>query len=107
MGTLITPLLLPFIPGKAFAWKGWLLGAIWTAWFVWLEGWFASEFLLLSIGYLLVLPSFSAFLAMNFTGSSTYTSFSGVIKEMKAAVPLILLSSAAGIVMLLIKSLFA
>lgn len=105
IGTLITPLLLPFIPGKAFAWKGWLLGAIWTAWFIWLKGWFTSEFLLLSIGYLLVLPSFSAFLAMNFTGSSTYTCFSGVIKEMKVAVPLIALSSAAGIVLVFIKSL--
>jgi len=106
-GTVVTPVLLPIIPGKAFAWKGWLLGAIWTAWIIWLNGWFAPEFLLLAIGYLLVLPSFSAFLAMNFTGSSTYTSFSGVIKEMKVAVPLIALSSAAGIVLVLIKSLWA
>jgi len=44
---------------------------------------------------------------MNFTGSSTYTSFSGVIREMKAAVPFIALSSAAGIVLVLIKSLLA
>ena len=27
-GTVITPLLLPVIPGRAFAWKGWLLGLI-------------------------------------------------------------------------------
>lgn len=106
-GTVITPVLLPFIPGRAFAWKGWLLGAIWTAWFVWFNGWLASGFWLLAIGYLLILPSLSAFLAMNFTGSSTYTSFSGVIKEMKAAVPFIVLSSAAGIVLMLIKSLAA
>ncbi len=106
-GTVVTPVLLPLIPGRAFAWKGWLLGLCWTAGFVWLNGWFASGFLLLAIGYLLVLPSLSAFLAMNFTGSSTYTSFSGVIKEMKAAVPLIALSSAAGIVLLLIMSLTA
>ena len=104
-GAVLTPVLLPFIPGRAFAWKGWLLGLCWTAGFVWLKGWFASEFLLLAIGYLLVLPSLSAYLAMNFTGSSTYTSFSGVIKEMKGAVPLIALSIAAGIVLVLIKSL--
>ncbi len=106
-GTVITPVLLPFIPGRAFAWKGWLLGFLWTAWFVWRNGWLAPEFLLLAIGYLLVLPSLSAYLAMNFTGSSTYTSFSGVIKEMKAAVPFLALSSVAGIVLVLIKSLLA
>jgi Predicted transcriptional regulators len=43
----------------------------------------------------------SAFFAMNFTGASTYTSFSGVLKEMKTAVPLIILSLALGIVLLL------
>lgn len=105
MGTVITPGLLPFIPGRAFAWKGWLLGLLWTTGFIWLNGWFVPEFLLLAIGYLLVLPSLSAFLALNFTGSSTYTSFSGVIREMKIAVPLIALSSIAGIVLVLIKSL--
>jgi hypothetical protein len=83
------------------------LGFLWTAGFIWLNGWFVPEFLLLAIGYLLVLPSVSAFLALNFTGSSTYTSFSGVIREMKIAVPLIALSSIAGIVLVLIKSLSA
>ena len=106
-GTVVTPILLPFIPGRAFAWKGWLLGLLWTAGFVWLGGWFIPEFLLLAIGYLLVLPSLSAFLAMNFTGSSTYTSFSGVIREMKIAVPLIAFSSAVGVILLLIESLSA
>jgi len=105
-GTIITPLLLPVIPGKAFAWKGWLMGLIWTFGFIWYSGWFAPESLLLAIGYLLVLPSFSAYLAMNFTGSSTYTSFSGVIKEMKIAVPLIAISLIVGIVLLLINSIW-
>lgn len=106
-GTVITPLLLPMIPGRAFAWKGWLLGLLWTLSFSWYSGWFNSGFVLLVIGYLLVLPSLSAYLAMNFTGSSTYTSFSGVIKEMKIAVPLIVISSVVGIVLLLIYSILA
>jgi len=106
-GTVVTPVLLPMIPGSAFAWKGWLLGLCWTAGFAWLNGWFASEFLLLATGYMLALPSLAAFLAMNFTGSSTYTSSSGVIREVRAAVPLIALSSVAGIVLVLIKSLSA
>lgn len=104
-GSVITPVLLPYIPGRAFAWKGWLLGLLWTAAFIGLNGWFAPPFLLSAIGYLLVLPSLSAYLAMNFTGASTYTSFSGVIKEMKTAIPLIAVSSITGILLVLINSL--
>ena len=103
-GTVITPLLLPLIPCRAFAWKGWLLGLLWTLGFIWCCGGFNAGSLLHYIGYLLALPSLSAYLAMNFTGSSTYTSFSGVIKEMKTAIPLIAVSSGAGIVLLLINS---
>ena len=103
-GTFITPLLLPLIPGRAFAWKGWLLGLLWASGFIWCSGWFTPESLLLTIGYMLVLPSLSAYLAMNFTGSSTYTSFSGVIKEMKIAIPLMAFSSVVGLVLLLVNS---
>lgn len=104
-GTVVAPALLPLVPGRAFAWKGWLLGLVWTAGLTWLNGWFVPEFVVRAIGYLLVLPSLSAFLAMNFTGSSTYTSFSGVIREMKIAVPLIALSSVVGILLILINVL--
>lgn len=106
-GAVITPLLLPFIPGRAFAWKGWLLGLLWTAAFVWFSGWLAPGSRMLGIGYLLALPSLSAFIAMDFTGSSTYTSFSGVIKEMRISLPLIISSSVVGIVLLLIKRFIA
>jgi hypothetical protein len=53
---------------------------------------------------MLALPAHSAFLALNFTGATTYTSFSGVKKEMKIAVPAIIISTAAGIILLLIKT---
>ena len=103
-GTIVTPVLLPFIPGRAFAWKGWLLGLAWTVGGAWLNGWIVSEFVFLALGYMLFLPALSAFLAMNFTGSSTYTSFSGVIREMKLAVPLIATSSFVGIVLILVNN---
>lgn len=106
-GAVLTPFLLPFIPGRAFAWKGWLLGLLWTAGWIWSNGWLAPGALLLGIGYLLVLPSLSAYLSMNFTGSSTYTSFSGVMKEMKISLPLIISSSFVGIVLILIQSFIA
>jgi hypothetical protein len=104
-GTVFTPLLLPIIPGKAFSWKGWLLGLIWSVLALWFFDWLSSDFWLLAVGYLLLLPSVSAYLAMNFTGSSTYTSPSGVLKEMKIALPFIIGSSVAGAALVLIKNL--
>src|SRR5665648_715711 len=106
VGCVLTPVLLPWIPGKAFAWKGWLLGIIWAVLVQVLNGWpDAPQYSLLrALGYLLILPPVSAFYAMNFTGSSTFTSFSGVLKEMKIAVPMIAISIFSGIVLLLVNS---
>ncbi len=104
-GTILTPILLPFIPGKAFSWKGWLLGFIWVMLAFWKFDWFIASNWMIVCGYLFLLPSVSAYLAMNFTGSSTYTSFSGVTKEMKTAIPMILISGGIGTVLLIVKSL--
>jgi len=95
-GAVATPALLPYIPGKAFAWKGWLLGLGGTAKILALTGGFKKEKRLLSAGHLLLFPALSSYLAMNFTGSSTYTSPSGVNKEMKKALPWIVGAAAAG-----------
>jgi len=103
-GSFITPVLLPLIPGRALSFKGWLTGAISTALIAWAYGWFTPPLLLLGIGYMLALPAHSAFLALNFTGATTYTSFSGVIKEMKIAIPAIIISVLAGVVLVLIKT---
>ncbi|MDR1580522.1 MAG: hypothetical protein LBS35_09210 [Synergistaceae bacterium] len=105
MGTTITPLLLPIIPGRAFSWKGWLMGLLWSAFIVWLNGWFDVGSRLLATGYLLALPALSAYIAMGFTGSSTYTSFSGVTKELKTALPPIVLSLAVGSAFILARHL--
>jgi hypothetical protein len=104
MGAFFTPVLLPHIPGKAFSLKGWILGICWTAFAALAFGWFASGNRLLAAGYLLLLPSLSAFLALNFTGCSTFTSPSGVLKEMKIAMPLIVVSSIAGMALILTKT---
>jgi hypothetical protein len=104
-GSFLTPVLLPIIPGRAFAFKGWLLGALCTVGIVYSFGWFTPPFLILGIGYMLALPALSAFLAMNFTGATTYTSFSGVIKEMKIAIPAIIITLLAGVILILIKTI--
>lgn len=99
-GGVITPMLLPWIPGRAFSLKGWIIGFLWVMAVIVFE----STSNLNSIAYLLILPSVAAFYAMNFTGASTYTSLSGVVKEMKIAMPLIVISIALGIVILLLSS---
>lgn len=105
-GCIITPILLPWIPGRAFSCKGWLMGMLWTLTVILLNGGitYPSFGVLKELGYLLTLPSISAFYAMNFTGSSTYTSFSGVLKEMRKAIPVIIVTIGIGTALLVINS---
>jgi len=60
----------------------------------------------MSAGSLLLYPAMSSYLAMNFTGSSTYTSPSGVNKEMKKALPFIVGAAATGAALTLGAHLF-
>ena len=106
IGCFLTPVLLPWIPVRPFALKGWILGLLWSVFVVLINGWPVSGSieLLRGLAYLLILPSTSAYFAMNFTGSSTYTSHSGVLKEMKTAIPLIVITISLGTALLLINS---
>ena len=88
-GSVITPALLPYLPGKAFSMKGWLAGLGITAAILGWSGKLTRGNRLLAAGHLLLFPAISSFLAMNFTGASTYTSPSGVKKEMEKALPYI------------------
>jgi acetyl-CoA decarbonylase/synthase complex subunit gamma len=48
--------------------------------------------------WFLMIGGLSSFLAMNFTGSSTYTSLSGVQKEMKTALPAQIVMAGLGLI---------
>ena len=106
IGTIVTPILLPLLPGRAFSCKGGVVGLVWAVCAIGLNGWLVPIQWFTAIGYCLVLPSISAYLAMNFTGSSTYTSPSGVAKEMKTALPIIVTAIGAGSVMILLSRVF-
>ena len=93
MGCAVVPALLPFVPGKSFALKGWLAGVFGTFVCAWFSGHGAID----TIAYLLIMPAISAYLALNFTGCSTYTSLSGVKKELRIALPLLIFSAISGI----------
>jgi len=84
-GTVVTPALLPWLPWRMFAVKGAFVGlaasllidlAFWTA---------GAPFSLAAAGVVAVAGA--SFAAMNFTGTSTFTSLHGVEKEMRLVMP--------------------
>ncbi len=99
-GVAVSPALLPWIPGRAFALKGAWVGLAAAIVFV-ARGWIGGGIFdnwAEAAGYLLIVPAVSSYLAMNFTGCSTYTSLSGVRLEMRFAVPAQIAAAALGII---------
>ena len=90
-GAVLTPLLLPWIPVRAFAAKGALIALVLGSPAILGSaslrgaspgpGWIAPS------GLALFAVALASFLGMTFTGSSTYTGLSGVEREMRVAVP--------------------
>lgn len=98
-GTVLFPVLLPVLPFRSFALKGWILGMIYIVTtnlvvFNSIQG---------NYVHMLTIPILVSFLSYNFTGSSTYTSLSGVEKELKISLPLYGISILSGVVVLLIN----
>ncbi|MFA6411223.1 MAG: mercury methylation corrinoid protein HgcA [Syntrophales bacterium] len=107
-GAVLTPLLLPYLPGRAFTTKGISIGlpvavALLYAWGGDLRSW---REILLGGAWLLMIPALSAYLAMNFTGASTYTSLSGVKREMRWALPLEIGAGLSGFAMFVVSRFF-
>ncbi|MCG8568731.1 MAG: acetyl-CoA synthase subunit gamma [Spirochaetes bacterium] len=94
MATILLPLLLPALPFRAFSLKGALVGIILAIGL----GWYFQYHWLFFTANLLIIPALSALILFNFTGATTFTSLSGVMKEMKIANPLMLVTIIAGIV---------
>ena len=96
-GAVVTPLLLPWLPGRAFALKGAVTGFMAAGILAFMRSGSHGLGRFESIAWFFLVPALSAYLAMNFTGASTYTSLSGVRKEMRVAVPLEILAGIIGI----------
>jgi CO dehydrogenase/acetyl-CoA synthase delta subunit len=97
-GAVLNPLLLPYLPGRAFSVKGFSIGIIIALfvlyiWGVNLQTWVGR---MEALAWLLIIPAVAGFLAMNFTGCSTYTSLSGVKREMRWALPAQIAASVIG-----------
>jgi len=100
-GIVLAPIFLPLIPFRTFSMKGAFWGAVVS---VGLNLLFEAP-LLEGIALGLINLSIASFMMMNFTGSSTFTSLSGVQKEMKVAIPLQIAFASIGLVLFIISKL--
>jgi len=102
-GAFLAPLLLPFLPFRYFGGKGLVAGFLVSGGIVLFGN---LELSILSmLGWLLLSGAISSYLTMNFTGSSTYTSLSGVRKEMGIFVPIQISFALAGLSLVIISKL--
>lgn len=107
-GQLLTPLLLPWLPGRAFSLKGLAAGLLVGA--IFLAARYPSALAVGSgpplglelLAWPLLIGAGASFLALEFTGSSTYTSLSGVKKELRLALPWQIGGGLGGLLLLLV-----
>jgi acetyl-CoA decarbonylase/synthase complex subunit gamma len=96
---ILGPALLPWLPGRALSLKGACLGIVLVLGLAGLcllspdatGSWPAM------LGWGLLIPAVASFITMNFVGSTTYTSLSGVRREMRIAVPAQVLAAILGL----------
>ena len=99
-GSILVPALLPWLPGKAFSIKSLCVGLV-------LWGILVSVLnLALDVWAMLpVILSITSFMAMNFTGCTTFTSQSGVKREMRYAIPVQILLLITGMILWVIAGI--
>jgi len=102
-GTVLFPVLLPVLPTSDFSTKGLILGFLAALPFAFLWGgapglplWALAAG---AITPLLIMPAVTAYLALNFTGSTTFTSRTGVKKEIFRYIPVMALMAASGTIL--------
>ncbi len=105
-GTVLFPMLLPLLPTKDLSTKGFILGFLVTLPFSW-NAFVAPDTIWwlhkgLALSYLLVMSPITAFFALNFTGSTTFTSVTGVKKEIYMYVPKMGWMFGAGAVLMIV-----
>lgn len=94
-GAFLVPLLLPWLPSKAFSLKGAAAGALWAAasLLLWPAG--AVQ----GTGTALLVTAIVSYMAMMFTGSTTFTTQAGAQLEVRRALPAILAAAGAGAIL--------
>jgi hypothetical protein len=103
---ILFPILLPWLPTHNFSTKGFFLGIL-TALpfavsvFYLHQDWNWVHQMGQAFGYLLAMPAVVAFIALNFTGSTTFTSKTGVRREMFTFIPAMAWTFGPGIILMI------
>lgn len=95
-GGALVPALLPWLPGRSFAVKSAAAGLLVTALIALTHDQTPAQLAARALIY----GAAASFVGLDFTGASTYTSLSGVKKEMRLAMPAHALAFAAGLAIL-------
>jgi hypothetical protein len=103
VAAVVFPLTLPLLPFKSFSLKGVTLSAIFVAIWFWTMNYLHIPITMNFIGYSLIISALITNICLSFTGSTTYTSFSGVVKETLWALPLCILFAVIGIAMMIMN----
>ncbi|HTG02162.1 MAG TPA: mercury methylation corrinoid protein HgcA [Nitrospirota bacterium] len=98
-GALVTPALLPFIPFRSFAVKGWIVGLL-LIFLALTSGLATVQGPLLVAAIYALFPALSSYIALQFTGATTFTGMTGVKKELKFALPIDITIAGAALVLL-------
>jgi hypothetical protein len=110
-GIVLFPILLPYLPTKDFSSKGFILGGLITLPFAFTAYQYGTDAavwlrLVRALAPILVMPPITAFITLNFTGSTTFTSVTGVKREIFTYGPVMAWMFASGIVLLIILTIF-
>lgn len=102
-GAIVAPVLLPWLPFRHFGGKGFIAGFLAFGCVAFLN--YGEYSIWHMLGWTFISGAVSSFLTMNFTGASTYTSLSGVRKEMRLFVPLQIAFIFIGLMLVIISKL--
>ena len=101
-GAFFTPVFLPFIPFRSFALKGWVAGIVLFTGALYITGAYEMYNIFLVVSAMILFPFLSSYMALQFTGASTYTSLSGVKREIKIAFPVYICGAVLSFIFLII-----
>jgi hypothetical protein len=102
--TVLFPILLPWLPTRDFSSKGFILGCLAAlpfaiSSFVQNPDWSWYRQAGQALGFILAMSSMIAFLSLNFTGSTTFTSRTGVRQEINSYIPFMAWTFAIGLIL--------
>ena len=103
-GAFFTPVLLPFVPFRSFAIKGWIVGMI-VMLLSQLTGMLQVNSPLLTVVVYLLFPLAASYIALQFTGTTPFAGISGVQKELKIGIPIYIAGAGLSAILVIVEKI--